>query len=421
LRRTQGTQKSLTATRVASLPVGRHKDPGQPSLYLLVRARASAPPSRSWLHRVKVRGRDTFLLIGHFPETSLSVARDIVRRQREFLAQGIDPRRAMPRRRPLGRGSAHPSGDEHSDEHTIEFLAAEFVERYLRPNRKRPGYAEAIIAKDILTTWAGRDVRTIKPREVINLLDKIVARGSPIMANRTAAVLDQMFRFAIHRALVDDSPVKLLMRPGGKEKARARVLTDEELKAFLSDPRACTRFERLSHVITLLLLTGQRRGELALAKWSDIDLKERTWAIRDENAKGGRGHIVPLSDWAVEEFAALKREAEGSPWVLPAAGGSHHIDPRQLTRSLAKCLARFRQRGIKHFVLHDLRRTCRTGLSRIKVEPHIAERVLNHMQPGVAGVYDRHAYLEEKRQALEAWAAHLEQLDAMRRRVTEET
>jgi integrase len=403
LRRTQGTQKSFTATRVASLPVGRHKDPSQPSLYLLVRARASAPPSRSWLHRIKIRGRDTFLLIGHFPETSLSAARDIVRRQREFLAQGIDPRRAMPRRRPLGRISAQLSGGEH----TIEFLAAEFVERYLRPNRKRPGYAEAIIAKDILTTWAGRDVRTIKPREVINLLDKIVARGSPIMANRTAAVLDQMFRFAIHRAVVDDSPVKLLMRPGGKEKARERVLTDEELKAFLSAPRACTRFERLSHVITLLLLTGQRRGELALAKWSDIDLKERTWAIRDENSKTGRGHVVPLSDWAVEEFAALKREAEGSPWVLPAAGGSHHIDPKQLTRSLAKCIARFRQRGIKHFVLHDLRRTCRTGLSRLGVEQHIGERVLNHAQPGVVGVYDRHAYLEEKREALEKWAMHL--------------
>jgi integrase len=291
----------------------------------------------------------------------------------------------------------------------------------VRPHRKRPAYVDAILEKDVLPNWAGRDVRTIKPREVINLLDKIVARGSPIMANRTAAVLDQMFRFAIHRALVDDSPVKLLMRPGGKEKARARVLTDEELKAFLSDPRACTRFERLSHVITLLLLTGQRRGELALAKWSDLDLKERTWAIRDENAKGGRGHVVPLSDWAVEEFAALKREAEGSPWVLPAAGGSHHIDPRQLTRSLAKCLARFRQRGIKHFVLHDLRRTCRTGLSRIKVEPHIAERVLNHVQPGVVGVYDRHGYLDEKRAALEKWAKHLEQLAASSRRVTEET
>lgn len=417
MRRTQGTQKSFTATRVASLPVGRHKDPGQPSLYLLVRARASAPPSRSWLHRVKIHGRDTFLLIGHFPQTTLEQARDAIRRQREFLAQGIDPRRAMPRRRPLGRGSAHPSGDEH----TIEFLAAEFVERYLRPNRKRPGYAEAIIAKDILTTWAGRDVRTIKPREVINLLDKIVARGSPIMANRTAAVLDQMFRFAIHRALVDDSPVKLLMRPGGKEKARERVLSDDELKAYLADPRACTRYERLSHVITLLLLTGQRRGELAAARWTEVDLQARTWTIPDENSKTGRGHIVPLGDWVVEEFAALKREAEGAPWVLPAAGGSHHIDPRQLTRSLAKCLARFRQRGIKHFVLHDLRRTCRTGLSRIRVDPHIAERVLNHGQPGVVGVYDRHGYLDEKRAALEKWAKHLEQLAASSRRVTEET
>ena len=421
LRRAQGTQrtstsKGLTATRCAALPPGRHKDPGQHSLYLLVRARVGAPPSRSWLHRVKVRGRDTFLLIGHFPDTTLEAARDLVRRQREFLAQGIDPRRAMPRRR-LPALSALAAGGEH----TIEQLVLEFIERYLRPHRKRPEYAETILEKDVLSEWAGRDIRTIRPREVINLLDKIVARGSPVMANRTAAVLDQMFRFAIHRALVEDSPVKLLMRPGGKEKARERVLSDAELKAFLRDPQACTRYERLEHVIMVLLLTGQRRGELAKAEWRDIDLAAKTWNIPDENSKGGRGHICPLTDWAVKHFEVLKRESEGSRWVLPSSDRSRPIDPKQLTRSVAKCLKRFSKQGIAAFTLHDLRRTCRTGLSALKIEQHIAERVLNHAQPGVAGVYDRHAYLDEKRDALEKWAAHLKALRGQPVKVTEET
>lgn len=119
---------------------------------------------------------------------------------------------------------------------------------------------------------------------------------------------------------------------------------------------------------------------------------------------------MPLTDRAVEEFRALKALAKRSQWVLPANGGEHHIDPKQLTRSVAKCLKRFKKLGIEAFTLHDLRRTCRTGLARLKIEPHIAERVLNHVQPGTAGVYDRFEYFDQKRAALEAWAARLKAL-----------
>jgi integrase len=116
---------------------------------------------------------------------------------------------------------------------------------------------------------------------------------------------------------------------------------------------------------------------------------------------------VPLTDWVVQEFRALKNLAEGSRWVLPTPNGEYHIDPKQLTRSLAKCQARMKKLGIGAFTLHDLRRTCRTGLARLKIEPHIAERVLNHVQERIAGTYDRHEYLDEKRAALEKWAGHL--------------
>ncbi len=230
------------------------------------------------------------------------------------------------------------------------------------------------------------------------------------MANRTAALLVQLFKFGIHRRIVKSSPVQLLYRPGGKEKPRERTLTDDEIKAFLTDPKDATRFTRLSHVITLLLLTGQRRGELALARWTDVDLVQRTWTIPAENTKTGRGHVVPLTEWAVREFATLKRLAEGSPWVLPASTGTQHVDPKQLTRGVSKCKKRFKARGIIQFTLHDLRRTCRTGMARLKVEPHIAERVLNHAQERIPGTYDRYEYQEEKRVALEKWANHLEML-----------
>ncbi|MDB5392906.1 MAG: putative prophage integrase, partial [Rhodospirillales bacterium] len=390
---------------VGTLPPGDHTDPATPGLQLRVRAKAHGA-SRTWLLRYRWREEWVRIVLGHAPGMSLAEARQRAQELRKAIDDGIDPRRARPRRRePVAALS--PASVRPDDKHSVEFLVSEFIGRYLRPNRKRPEYAEAILAKDVLPAWKGRDARTIDPGEVVDLLDGIVDRGSRVMANRTAALLSQLFRFGIHRHIVRTTPVQLLFRPGGKEKARQRTLTDKELGIFLADPQACTRYERLSRVMMVLLLTGQRRGELTLARWSQLDFDARTWTIPDENAKGGRGHVVPLTDLAIEEFRALQREAEGSPWVLPSNGGERHVDPKQLTRSVAKCQKRFKNRGVAEFTLHDLRRTCRTGLSRLKVEPHIAERVLNHAQQKIAGTYDRFEYLDEKRVALEKWAAHL--------------
>ena len=410
MRARQGASR-LTASRLATLPAGDHTDPATAGLQLRVRPTATGA-SRTWLFRYTWRGEWVRIVIGHFPGMSLIDARERAMEFRKAIDEGIDPRRARPRRRELASPIPLSADAVHADRHSIDYLASEFIHRYLRPHRKRPEWAEAILKRDVLSTWKGRDARTIEPAEVVELLDGIVERGSKVMANRTASLLGQLFKFGIHRHIVRTTPVQLLFRPGGKEKARKRTLSDEELKAYLADPRACTRYERLEHVINILLLTGQRRGELALAKWAEIDLHAQAWIIPDENAKADEGHAVPLSDWALEQFAALKREAENSPWVLPTADRQSHIDPKQLSRSLAKCLDRFAKRGIEAFTLHDLRRTCRTGLARLKVEPHIAERVLNHAQPRIVGVYDRFAYFDEKRSALEQWATHLRTLSA---------
>lgn len=392
---------------VLSLPPGDHTDPAVPGLQLRVRA-TRGEVSRTWLLRYRWRHEYVRIAIGHPPATSLADAREKALAMRKQIEDGIDPRRGRPQRRERPAEILVPSQPAGPGaKHTIDYLVSEFTQRYLRPTRKRPEYAEAILAKDVLPAWQGRDARTIEPAEVIELLDRIVDRGSPVAANRTAALLGQLFKFGIHRRIVSTTPVQLLFRPGGKEKARERVLSDEELQVFLSDPLKCTRYERLTHVIILLLLTGQRRGELAMARWSDIDLKAGTWVIPDVNAKSGRGHTAPLTEWAIEALRPLKVAAGRSQWVLPDADGELHLDPKQLTRSLAKCLSRFESAGIEPFTLHDIRRTVRTGLARLKVEPHVAERVLNHAQETIAATYDRHAYMDEKRAALDKWTAHL--------------
>jgi integrase len=414
LRKKQDTRASvsrgrLVSTRVSTLPDGTYTDPGQTGLQLRVRTKLAGKPSRTWLLRFKFKGEETRIALGHYPETTLDTARGLARQAREHASQGIDPRRAGPRRR--ARRSPLPlSGAFVGGKHTIEFLAHEFMERHVKPNRERPDYVERILARDVLTAdaWKGRDARTIKPREVIELLDGIVGRGSPVMANRTAGIIGQMFLFGVHRSIVETSPVQLLYDPGGKEEPRSRCLTDDELRALLKDPKAATRFERLSHAIVIFLLTAVRRSELALARFAEIDFNTKTWIVPAEHTKTKKApNVVPLSDWAVREFEALQRLAKHSPWVLANDANDGPIDPKLLTRGVARCQARMQKLGIAEFTLHDLRRTCRTGLARLKIAPHIAERVLSHAQEKIEGTYDVFDYLEEKREALNKWAAHL--------------
>ncbi|HZT04580.1 MAG TPA: tyrosine-type recombinase/integrase [Steroidobacteraceae bacterium] len=409
----------LVANALERLEAGKegkpkaYSDAAQTGLQFVVRGLA-ARRSRTWVLRIEFRTEPTRLTLGHWPKMSLADARETAHRLREQARRGIDPRRA---RQGAGARRGPPPGPIAATSinapHSVGHLADEFLTRYVQKNRKRPEDTEANLKRDILRVWRNRDARSITPREVVDFLDEIVDRGAPVVANRTANLLDQMFRFGIQRRIVESSPVMLLTPPGGKEKARKRTLDDDELKAFLADPRACTRQAKLEHIIMILLLTGARRGELAQARWDEIDWQAKTWTVPDENHKEDEGYICPLTPQAIAHFRALQvlGSKRKSPWICPAKGHpGRHANPRELSRRLARCRERFQKQGIEDFTLHDLRRTVRTGLARLGVLPHIAERILSHAQPGIVGVYDRYQYLEEKRAALKKWSAHVDGL-----------
>ena len=296
--------------------------------------------------------------------------------------------------------------------HNVTALIKDFTERHLRQRRKHPEYAERILQME-LAGWAHRDARTIKPREVIELLDAIVERRAPVMANRVTGLLSQLFRYGIHRQVVEASPVQLLFRPGGTERPRQRALDDGELAALLANVDEVTnRANRTGIAIRLILLTAVRRSELTGARWSELDLAAEAplWEIPAERTKTGVAFAVPLTPPALEQFRRLKRLADRSPWVFPAEDGDGPTDPKLLTRSIARHLDTFAEHKVSAFTLHDLRRTVRTGLAKLGIRPDIAERCLNHAQPGIIATYDTHQYLDEKRNALTQWAGHLQAL-----------
>jgi integrase len=273
-----------------------------------------------------------------------------------------------------------------ANRYSIENLAEEFMRLHIRgaQKRMRPEYVKRVLDVDVLPIWKGRDARTIKPREVVELLDGIVQRGSRVMANRVAGVLSQMFRFGVHRDLVEASPVQLLYRPGGRERPKDRTLSDAEIKALLANLDEVLRSPRMASALRILLLTGQRRGELALARWRDIDFEAKTWIIPAAHSKTGIAHLLPLSAAAAQEFERLKRLADGGSHVMPTENGDAPSDPKLITRVVARNPKSLAEHGVRAFTPHDLRRTCRTGLAKVGVADAVAERILNHALPGMA-------------------------------------
>jgi integrase len=402
--------RRLTVSRIEGLEprAARYEltDPAVAGLQL----RVEPTGAKSWILRYYWRGTRVRLSPGTYPEVSQRDAHEAASHARKLLEDGIDPRRAE--RRSAKRRLASVAADGNAaaaNRYSIENLAAEFMRLHIcgAQKRKRPEYVKRVLDVDVLPIWKGRDARTIKPREVVELLDGIVQRGSRVMANRVAALLSQMFRFGVHRDLVEASPVQLLYRPGGKERPKDRTLGDTEIKALLANLDEILRAPRMASAVRILLLTGQRRGELALARWRDIDFEAKTWTIPAAHSKTGIAHKLPLSPAAAQEFQRLKRIADDSSHVIPTEDGDAPSDPKLITRVVARNLKSLAEHGVRAFTPHDLRRTCRTGLAKLGVADAVAERVLNHAAPGMVGVYNKHNYLDEMRLALDWWAGHL--------------
>jgi integrase len=304
---------------------------------------------------------------------------------------------------------------------TFEHVAEQFIDKHLRGKQRAPSYiagTRALLDNHVLPRWRGRDINTIKRRDVIELLDGVVDKGAPVAANRVLAAVSALFSWALQRDLIEQSPTARLAMPSAERK-RERTLAADEIRAVwaaageLAYPFGC--------FFQMALITGQRRTEVAGMRWQDIDEAERTWALPSERTKAGRAHIVPLSPLAIE----ILEEVQQSAWQLyePSAGfvfttrGDRSISGYANAKAcLDNVVAERRTKdglpAIEPWTIHDIRRTVATGLGRLNISRFIIARVLNHADRTVTGIYDRYEYLAEKRRALDAWATYLGNLIA---------
>jgi integrase len=187
-----------------------------------------------------------------------------------------------------------------------------------------------------------------------------------------------------------------------KEIARDRVLTDEELARVILAARKIGG--PYGGIVELLALTGQRREEVARVSHQEIDLAGRVWTIPKSRTKNGKAHSVHLS----AQSMALLRRAVGPGALMFSLLGANPFQEFSRAKRLLDQLS-----GVTGWRLHDLRRTCVSGMARLGVAPHIADKILNHQSgtiSGVAAVYQRHEFLAERRTALDLWGAHVAEL-----------
>lgn len=250
-------------------------------------------------------------------------------------------------------------------------------------------------------------VEDVTPGVISGLLGK-VAKKAPVSANRLHTLLRVMFKVALAKSWITLHPMQWLEKPGGSEPPRKRVLADKEIQIL---------WECLGKVkpnprdaLKLGLLTAQRPGEILSMRWEDIDMENAVW--RQENTKNGSTHLVPLSPQTMKILAARKNnELPNTGWVFPSSYNRSKGATEGRSRSTKDARRKLKElSGIDDWTAHDLRRTARTLMSRLNIKQHIRERVLNHTQGGVVGVYDQHDYLEEKSDALRQLGEEIERI-----------
>jgi integrase len=343
--------------------------------------RVGAGGRKAFIVGTRVKGKfRRITLKPAFPELELAAARSRARQIIADAQSGIGPELRAKR----------------SEKGTFGAVASSFMEDFAKKHRTR-GEMQRKIEKE-LADWHDRQISDITRSEIKELL-RVKARAAPISANRLKALISKIFKWAVKEEIIQASPAIGLDPPGGAEddRQRDRNLKAEEVRSVWM---ACDQIGYpFGPLFKMLLVTGQRRGEVAGMKWSEI--AEDGWRLPNERAKKGKGHLVPLSTLAREILSDVPQIGEyvfRSRNDKPLQGWSN---AKERMDALAP---------IPDWHLHDLRRTFATQLRTLGVDRLVVSKRLNHAEAGVTQVYDRYSADPEKAAAMELWANRLREI-----------
>jgi integrase len=403
----------LTKIQLDRLKPGKARreiaDGGAHGLYFIVQPSGA----RSWALRYRVDGRSRKHTIGSYPEVDLAAARRLARKAHGELAQDKDPAAIKKAAKVAAKAQAAEVV------YTVAHVAELFVEKYAKPRNRSWEETARLLDKEVVSKWGKRSLASITRAELHDLLDKIVDRPAPIIANRVLAAFRRLCNWSVERGIITASPCANIKAPA-PERTRDRTLSDDEIRAVWA------AFDGEGYpfgdVGKLLLLTAARRDEVTGMSWGEVDLEAKTWTIARERCKNGIEHVVPLSDAALDVLTALPRieASKGAPgYVFSTTGKTAVSGLSKFKARVDSVMTAGDGAASESWVLHDIRRTAASGMVGLGIAPHIVEAVLNHKSgtiKGVAAVYNRYSYATEKRDALDRWAAHVDRIVEMRAR-----
>jgi integrase len=356
--------------------------------------RLSPTGEKVWAVRHAVAGKRQRHTVGAYPAVTLSAAR---KRAGEYLSAARD-----------GQSAIEVEAKVRALTMTVEQAHGEYLATIGAGLRAHTlGLKKGLFSDHIGPAIGAKLIRMIRRPDVTEAVGAVAAKGFPVQANRVFSELMALLRWCEQKGYLDGVPSvrKKDMRHVGaaKEQARRRTLSDPEIAELWAASGELG--DLTGDFLRLLLLTGQRRDEVRLIRREHVDLDHALWTIPAEVYKTGVAHAVPLPDAAVAILRARWGDA-ATGYLLPSR------KPGRPFNGAASAARRLRPRmpGRAPFTLHDLRRTVRTGLSRLGVDGETAEMVIGHLPQGISRVYNLHDRLEEKRAALSAWARHVQSI-----------
>ena len=365
--------------------------------------RVTAAGARAFILNYRLRGREHRFTIGAYPDWSALKAVREARSLRQRIDRGENPIE-----------DRAPSTATATVASILDAFVAQHVRNKNQPLRSADEYESAF--KRLVKPRIGKlGIYEVRRSHVVKMLDEIEDANGPVMADRTLAYLRKAFNwYAIRDDQFSAPVVRGMGRIRPKDRARTRVLSDDEIRAIWP---VLGQLGTFGAFVRMLLLTAQRHGEVARMSHREIG-GDGIWTIPAERYKTKRPNFVPLSKAALALIEAQPR-FDDCHYVFPSRAKTPYSrsgkSKAKLDKAVLAAMKKQAKKGAKveplpNWTLHDLRRTAKTLMARAGVRPDISERVLGHVIAGVEGTYDRHSYAEEKRDALEKLAAMIERI-----------
>ncbi|MBR0656947.1 tyrosine-type recombinase/integrase [Plastoroseomonas arctica] len=371
----------------------------------------------------KATGRKQRVPLGLWGAITLEQARGAAQARLGRVAQGINPAAERASAKAADEASrVAAAAAKETARFTLEGLIDDWMKLHLASRRVRYSTEAERALRHAFAAHLAKPAAALTHEAVTAILDRQVAAGHPPMAARTMAYGRACYSWALKRRRLTLNPFAGLPSIERGAPARDRVLTDTEIGAVWR--AAGTLGEPFGTITKLLLLTAQRREEVAGLRWSELALDLATWTVPSARTKNAKAHVVHLSQPARLLLGAVRR-VEGQELVFSTTGAT---PPSGFSRAKTKVDAGMAQeaaadlppRSKKHkrggncialgWRFHDFRRSAVTWLAGAGFPPHVADRLLNHVTGsigGVAAIYQRAEFLAERKAALEAWGAHV--------------